>query len=131
MLLMLSGAVSAMAFVIIVLMLLSDRKPLSEVVEPHHFHDLGTLLFAFVMLWAYLSFSQFLIIWYGNLREEIPWYLHRESGGWASLAVVLIIFHFVIPFFLLLSRDVKRKKQVLVKVAVGLIFFYLEDVFLV
>ena len=122
MIFMITEALSAMAFVIIVLMLLSDRKPLSGVVEPHHFHDLGTLLFAFVMLWAYLSFSQFLIIWYGNLREEIPWYMHRTSGSWASLTVIMIVFYFVIPFFLLLSRDVKRRKQVLVKVAVVLIF---------
>ncbi len=129
MMFMVAEALSAMAFVIVVLMLLTDRKPLSDVVAPHHFHDLGTLLFAFVMLWAYLSFSQFLIIWYGNLREEIPWYLSRSRGGWASLAVVLIVFHFVIPFFLLLSRDVKRKRQVLVKVAMVLIFMTWVDLY--
>lgn len=129
MMFMVSQALMAMAFVIIVLMLLSDRKPLSEVLLPSHFHDLGTLLFAFLMLWAYLNFSQFLIIWYGNLIDEIPWYMSRAKGAWAGLAVFLIIFHFVLPFFLLLSRDLKRKKGVLTKVAVALIFMSWVDLF--
>ncbi|HEV2348817.1 MAG TPA: hypothetical protein VG028_03120 [Terriglobia bacterium] len=129
MMFMVAQALSAMAFVIIVLMRLTDRKPLSDVVQPSHFHDLGTLLFAFVMLWAYLSFSQFLIIWSGNLRDEIPWYLSRSRGEWAWLAVFLIVFHFAIPFFLLLSRDLKRKKLLLSMVAAALIFMTWVDLY--
>jgi hypothetical protein len=129
MMFMVAQALSAMAFVIIVLMRLTDSKPLSEVVRPSHFHDLGTLLFAFVMLWAYLSFSQFLIIWSGNLRDEIPWYLSRSRGEWAWLAVFLIVFHFAIPFFLLLSRSLKRKKQSLSVVAAALIFMSWADLY--
>jgi hypothetical protein len=127
MMFMVSQALSAMAFVIIVLMLLADRKPVSDVVQPSHFHDLGTLLFAFVMLWAYLSFSQFLIIWSGNLQEEIPWYLSRGHGAWGSLAVILIIFHFAIPFLLLLSRNVKKRKGTLAVVAAALILMTWAD----
>lgn len=126
---MVAQALSAMAFVIIVLMRLTDRKPLSEVVQPSHFHDLGTLLFTFVMLWAYLSFSQFLIIWSGNLREEIPWYLSRARGEWAWLAVFLIVFYFAVPFALLLSRDIKRKKQTLAVVAATLILMSWVDLY--
>jgi hypothetical protein len=129
MMFMVALALSGMAFVIIVLMLISDREPLSKVVSPSHFHDLGTLLFAFVMLWAYLTLSQYLIIWYGNLQEEIPWYMSRSKGGWAAFAVFLILFHFAIPFVLLLSRDVKRRKQLLAKVALALIFMTWVDLY--
>jgi hypothetical protein len=129
MMFMVAQALSAMAFVIIVLMRLTERKPLSDVVQPSHFHDLGTLLFAFVMLWAYLSFSQFLIIWSGNLRDEIPWYLSRSRGQWAYLAVFLIVFHFAVPFFLLLSRTLKRKKQTLAAVAAALILMTWVDLY--
>lgn len=129
MMFMVAQALSAMAFVIIVLMRLTERKPLSDVVQPSHFHDLGTLLFAFVMLWAYLSFSQFLIIWSGNLRDEIPWYLSRSRGEWAWLALFLIVFHFAIPFFLLLSRTLKRKKQALSVVAAVLILMSWVDLY--
>jgi hypothetical protein len=122
MMFMVAQALSAMAFVIIVLMLLSRQKPLSDVVSASHFHDLGTLLLAFVMLWGYLLLSQYLIIWSGNLQEEITWYMSRGNGGWATIALFLVIFHFFVPFFLLLSRDVKRRMRVLATVAAGLIF---------
>src|SRR5262245_47664422 len=78
---------STLAFAIIVVYLLSKHQPLAEVISPRQFHDLGTLMFAFVMLWAYISFSQFLIIWSGNLPEEIPWYVHRLHGGYGVFAV--------------------------------------------
>ena len=80
-------------------------------------HDLGKLMLAFVMLWAYISFSQFLIIWSGNLPEEIPCYLQRLQGGWQYLALVLVLFHFALPFVLLLSRDLKRNARMLAAVA--------------
>ena len=75
-------ALSSMAFLIAVMVFLSARKPMSDVLTPRHLHDLGKLLLALVMVWAYFSFSQFLIIWAGNLPEEIPWYLERLHGGW-------------------------------------------------
>ncbi len=129
MLFMVGQALATMAFVIAVLMLLANRKPLSDVVTASHFHDLGTLMFAFVMLWAYIAFSQFLIIWSGNLREEIPWYLRRFAGGWAWLAVLVLLFHFALPFLLLLSRDIKSNRRVLAGIAIGLLVMRLVDLF--
>jgi hypothetical protein len=120
-------ALSAMAFAIAVLAFTAQRRPLSEVVEPAHFHDLGKLLFAFVMLWAYFSFSQFLIIWSGNLPEEIPWYLERLRGGWGAVAMLVLFGHFMLPFLLLLSRDLKRNPRILGNIAAGLLVMRLVD----
>jgi hypothetical protein len=86
------------------------------------FNDLGNLLLGFVMIWAYFSFSQFLIIWSANIPEEAIWYYHRSQGGWLYVGMFLIAFHFAIPFFLLLSRQAKRKAQILGALA-SLIFF--------
>ena len=77
--------------------------------KPQQFHDLGNLMLAFVMLWAYVSFSQFLITWSGNLPEEVTWYIARLNGGWGWIALVLVVFHFVAPFLILLSRQNKRR----------------------
>ncbi|MCI0664986.1 MAG: hypothetical protein L0220_28315, partial [Acidobacteria bacterium] len=89
----------------------------SHVLQPKHFHDLGKLLLALVMLWAYFSFSQLLIIWSGNLPEEIPWFLERFKGNWRYIGVGLILLYFFLPFMLLLSRDLKRNSRRLVIVA--------------
>ena len=120
---------SALAFLIIVLAWLSRRPPLDRIVAPSHFHDLGNLLLAFVMLWAYFSFSQYLIIWSGNLPVEIAWYLHRLQTGWRPVAVALIVLHFMAPFVVLLSRNVKRQPQMLVSVAIGILIVRLVDLF--
>jgi len=122
-------ALSAMAFIIAVAVLLAQHEPLSGVLLPGHFHDLGKLLLAFVMLWAYFAFSQLLIVWSGNLPEEIPWYLHRLHGGWGWVGVLLILFHFALPFVLLLSRDLKRNARALALLAVAVIFMRLVDLF--
>src|SRR5216684_8713276 len=109
MLFMVGQALAAFAFAITVLIWLSDRKPLSEAVRPSYFQDLGSFLLAFVMLWAYLEFSQFLIIWGGNLSEEIPWYIRRMQGTWGTVGLLLVLLNFALPFFLLLFRNVKRR----------------------
>jgi Ni/Fe-hydrogenase subunit HybB-like protein len=101
-------ALSALAFSIAMLAIVGLREPLGRVVRPNHFQDLGKLMLAFVMLWAYFSFSQYLIVWSGNLPEEIQWYLPRVSGGWGAIALSVVIFHFALPFMLLLSRSLKR-----------------------
>ena len=111
---------SAMAFLIVVLVWLSRRPPLDRIVVPAHFHDLGNLMLAFVMLWAYFSFSQYLIIWSGNLprgdRVVSPpaadRLARRSASRWSS-------FHFAVPFVLLLSRTVKREARLILKVAIG------------
>ena len=92
-------------------------------------HDLGKLMFAFTMLWAYMHISQFLIVWSGNLPEEIPWYLTRLNGGWQYLALALVVFHFALPFLLLLSRDLKRNLGTLAVVAAGMFFMRMVDLF--
>jgi len=120
---------SALAFTIAVVVLLSRTEPLSRVIAPAHLHDLGKLLLAFVMLWAYFSFSQFLIIWSANLPEEIPWYLKRWGGGWQWVGLALIFGHFALPFVLLLSRDLKRNGRTLIGVAVTVVAMRLVDLF--
>jgi hypothetical protein len=105
------------AFAIVAVILLSARPPLRDVVTPGHLRDLGNLLLAFVMLWAYMSFSQFLLIWAGNLTEEIPWYLRRAQGGWQYVAGALALFNFALPFLLLLSAGVKTRRDRLLFVA--------------
>jgi hypothetical protein len=129
MIFMVGQGLSTLAFAIAVLILLAEHKPLADVITPGHFHDLGNLMFAFVMLWAYVAFSQFLIIWSGNLVEEIPWYLARLRGGWQWIALLLVVFHFFLPFMLLLMRSVKRRRQVLARVAVAVILVRLVDMF--
>jgi len=108
---------STLAFTILVLQGLSNSKPISEVADAERFHDYGKLMLAFVMLWAYFNVSQLLIIWSANLPEEIPWYIERLQGHWAPWAVVVLVGHFVLPFMLLLSRNLKRHGRVLSRVA--------------
>lgn len=99
---------TAMGFGIVVLAFLSRQKPMSEVLRPSHFQDLGKLLLMFVMLWAYFSFSQLLIVWSGNLSNEIPWYVPRFATSWGRVGIALIVLQFGVPFLLLLSRSLKR-----------------------
>jgi hypothetical protein len=120
---------SSLAFLIIVLVWLSRRPPLDRIVAPVHFHDLGNLMLAFVMLWAYFSFSQFLIIWSGNLPHEIAWYMHRLHTGWRVIGLLLVLFHFAAPFVVLLSRRAKRQPELLVKVAAGMLVMRLIDLY--
>jgi hypothetical protein len=118
---------AGLAFAIVALAVTARHQPLSEVVDPSHFHDLGKLLLAFVMLWAYFAFSQFLIIWSGNLPEEIPWFIERLHGGWGVVAVVILAGHFIVPFLVLLSREVKRNRGTIALVAGALIVMRLID----
>ncbi len=112
---------TAFSFVICVLALLSNVEPYASYVRPGlHFLDLGKLLLAFVMLWAYFSFSQFLIVWAGNLPEEIPFFANRLRGGWQYVSLAILAGHFALPFVLLLSRDLKRRPYLLAQVAIGI-----------
>lgn len=118
---------SAMAFAILALAVLAGREPLRGKIGPRHFHDLGKLLFAFVMIWSYFAFSQFLIIWAGNLPEEIPWYLKRLTGGWQWFGLALALLQFAFPFLLLLSASLKRNPRRLAQVAAFLLAMRLVD----
>ncbi len=129
MLFMAGQGLSSMAFLITLMVLLSYRRPMSEVLTPRHLHDLGKLLLALVMVWAYFSFSQFLIIWSGNLPDEIPWYMERLRGGWEFVGLALVLGHFALPFALLLSRDLKRNFKLLASIAVFILIMRLVDVY--
>jgi hypothetical protein len=107
-LLMVGQGLSTLAFTIAMAFFLSRTAPLEPVLTPNKFHDYGKLLFAFTMLWAYLSFSQFLIVWSANLPEEIPWYIRRLQGGWGAVSLAIALGHFIFPFLMLLSSDLKR-----------------------
>jgi len=113
--------VTALSVLIVSLSWLSRRPPLDQIVTHAHFHDLGNLLLAFVMLWAYFSFSQYLIIYSGNLPEEVTWYTRRLHTSWRIVGQVLIAVHFAVPFLLLLSRRIKRDRRVLAMLALGLV----------
>jgi hypothetical protein len=118
---------AAMAFVIAVMVLLAGRKPMSDVIKASHLHDLGKLMLAFLMIWAYFAFSQFLIIWAGNLPEEIPFYVRRIQSSWKYVGFGLIVLHFALPFVLLLSRDLKRNGRRLSAIAIGVIVMRFVD----
>lgn len=122
-------ALITFAFAIVLVTILSNREPLSNWISPGIYNDLGNFLLGFVSFWAYISFSQYLIIWSANLPEEITWYLTRTQGGWQWLALGLIFFHFSLPFAILLSRRAKRKARLLTIVAVFIIFMRLVDLF--
>ena len=103
------SVLSGFAFLIAITAALVERGPFGGVVTSGHLHDMGKLLLAFVMLWAYFAYSQFIITWAGNLPEEITWYLRRVRGGWQWVILAIVVFHFALPFFVLLSRDAKRR----------------------
>jgi hypothetical protein len=121
--------ISSMSLMIAVVVLLSRVEPFASVLQKRHLHDLGKLLLAFLMLWAYFDFSQLLIIWSGNQPEEISFYRTRLYGEWGVVAVLVLVFHFFVPFFILLSQDVKRSARLLPRLAVWLIFMRLVDLF--
>ena len=120
-------SLSALAFTIAVMAVLSKEEPMKRIVAPLHFHDHGKLLLALVMLWAYFAFSQFLIIWSGNLPEEISWYLKRTHGAWGAIALSLVFLHFAAPFLFLLSRSIKRDPNKLVIVALVILVMRFVD----
>ena len=122
-------ALATLAFSILCVVLFSGQKPLSDLISPKYLRDLGTMMLAFVMLWAYVTFSQYLIIWSGNLPEEIPWYLHRTRGVWTWVTIGLILFHFALPFTLLISRNIKRRTKVLTAIAGMMLLVRLVDVY--
>jgi hypothetical protein len=121
--------ISSMSLMIAVVVLLSRTAPMAGLIQKRHIHNLGKFLLAFVMLWAYFDFSQLLIIWSGNQPEEITFYRARLYGGWGTVAVIVLIFHFFVPFFLLLSRSLKLNTRLLSKVAIYMIFMRLVDLF--
>ena len=119
----------AYAFGVIILAVFARQAPFATVVTRTHYHHLGNLLLTFVMFWTYVAFSQFLIIWSGNLPHEIAWYLHRSRGTWLWIVLALALFHFFLPFYLLLFRGTKRSMQVLTAIAALLFVMQMLNAF--
>jgi hypothetical protein len=122
-------ALSAYCFVVVIESILGKRRPASGYLTTTEVHDHGKFMLTFVMVWAYFNFSQWLIIWAGNLPEEIPWYVRRMSGGWGGVGLFLVIFHFAVPFALLLSRSLKKNLGQLALLASWLIFMRIVDIY--
>jgi len=122
-------ALSALCFVVALMAYLSDKAPMDRILGKRHFHDLGKLMLAFVMVWAYFNFSQFLIIWSGNIPEETGFYLLRMQGGWGFMGVALIAFHFAFPFLILLQQDFKRRARWIATLAIFLLIMRVIDMF--
>lgn len=112
-----SQGLSALAFTVLVAAWLAKREPMAANLQPRHLHDYGKLLLAFLMVWAYFSFSQFLIIWSANMPEETTFYHRRLHGGWQYVSLGIVLFHFALPFLLLLSRNIKRSARRIAPVA--------------
>jgi hypothetical protein len=129
MIFMASQALSALCFCVVIETILSKRKPMSEYLTETEIHDHGKLILAFVMVWTYFNFSQWLIIWAGNLPEEIPWYMRRLNGGWEYVGLVLVVLQFAVPFALLLSRQLKREARTLVRLASWILFMRMVDTY--
>ncbi len=125
---MVSQALGALALATLAVVRLSDKSPVTEFLGGRILHDLGKMMFAFTMIWAYVNFSQYLIVWSGNLPEEITWYLARFRGGWGCVGGAVLIFHFVVPFLLLLSRKANRDPKTLTFAAVLLVVMRFVDI---
>jgi hypothetical protein len=125
-----SGAVvGILGFLIILLSLLQRGGRLRHVVSTEHYHDLGRLLFAFVVFWAYIAFSQYMLIWYANLPEETVYYFYRQEGQWVWITLLLLFGHFILPFLALISRHPKRRVASLVAAAAWLLVMHWIDVY--
>jgi hypothetical protein len=120
---------SALCFAVVVERILFRYKPMSELLKPDQVHDHGNFMLAFIMVWAYFAFSQWLIIWAGNLPEEITWYMRRLHGGWGYVGLFLVLFHFAVPFVMLISRPFKRDITRLVWLAAWLLLMRYVDLF--
>lgn len=122
-------ALSCFCFVVALLAYLSDKAPMDGILGKRHFHDLGKLMLALTMVWAYFNFSQFLIIWSGNIPEETGWFITRMKNGWGYVGVALIVFHFAFPFLVLLQQDFKRKARWLASLALFILVMRVVDMF--
>ena len=120
---------SALCFSIIMLTVLTRYSPYRDIIKPVQFHDIGKLTLAFVMVFAYFSFSQWLIIWSGNLPDEISWFLQRIHGGWGWVIISIILLHFALPFALLLSRERKRAGSRLIGLALLILVMRVVDIY--
>lgn len=122
-------ALSSFSFLVVLLAYFSDKAPMNRVLGKRHFHDIGKLMLALTMVWAYFNFSQYLIIYSGNLPEETTWYVTRSQGGWGYMGIALIVLHFAFPFLVLLNREIKRAPKWLARLAIFILVMRLVDMY--
>jgi hypothetical protein len=122
-------AISGLCVLIAFFALMINTPPFREHVREEHLNDLGNILLTFVIVWAYLSFVQLLVIWMGNKQDEIPWYVQRLSNGWWWIGLILVVFHFFVPFIILLMRELKRKAQWMLGLCLCLLVLRVLDLF--
>jgi hypothetical protein len=118
---------TAFAFVILLLAIFQMQEPIASAINKVQYHHLGNLLLTFVLFWTYVSFGQLLIIYSGDIPHELEWYLHRIAGSWKAVVAVIAVFHFFLPFFLLLFRGIKRSVALLATLAALLLVVHLVD----
>ena len=120
---------SGVSLIVVICFFMRRNGILGEIITAEHYHDLGKLMFAFTIFWAYIGFSQFFLIWYGNIPEETIWYLSRWEGGWSGVSFVLLFGHFAIPFLVLIFRAVKRSPMLLGLVAAWILVMHWVDLY--
>jgi hypothetical protein len=123
------GCFTAMAVVVAMLTILARYEPMNHAVTKGHLHDLGKLLLTLTMLWAYMSFAQLLITWSGNLPSEVTWYIKRWNGGWGWVGLLVLLGHFVFPFVLLLSQDLKKNPNTIRAICIFVVFMRVVEVY--
>ena len=121
--------VGVFAFMVVVMVALNASGLLRNIVTLEHFHDMGKLLFAFTVFWAYIAFSQYFLIWYANIPEETVWFLRRQEGSWMAMSMLLVVGHFLVPFFFLMSRHIKRRPALLLIGAVWMLLMHFVDIY--
>ncbi len=125
-----SGAFAAfLALLAVVVFVVQRSGRLTHAITNEHYHDIGKFMFAFIVFWAYIAFSQYLLIWYANVPEETIWYARRQTGGWTAMSILLLVGHFVVPFFLLISRTPKRRPALLTLLALWVLFIHWIDIY--
>lgn len=123
------AAMSAMAITLIIVIFLHKNNVLRAAVTPEHYHDLAKLMFAFIVFWAYMAFSQYFLVWYANIPEETIWYKHRWEGSWKTISLIIVIGHFCVPFLLLITRAAKRSGNFLLFVAFYMLVMHYIDLY--
>ncbi|MFT3769863.1 MAG: hypothetical protein QM820_30900 [Minicystis sp.] len=123
------GATSSLAALALLAVRMEKKGMLQGIITVEHRHDIGKLLFGFTVFWAYIAFSQFILIWYANIPEETIFYKHRWEGSWAVVSILLLAGHFIVPFLALISRDAKRSPQMLAAVAVLMLVMHYVDIY--
>jgi hypothetical protein len=120
---------SAIAFVVLVLISLHKRNILTDVITVEHYHDLGKFLFSFTVFWGYIAFSQYFLIWYANIPEETIWFAHRWEGSWKYISLVLVFGHFLIPFLALMPRAAKRNIKFMRIISIWILLMHFFDLY--